>query len=86
MTETRLTPGDAAPEFTLPTADGGTISLDTYRGKRVILYFYPAAMTPGCTKQACDFARQPQPAHGRGFRRPRRVEGQAGEAGQVRRA
>ncbi|TYB67188.1 thioredoxin-dependent thiol peroxidase [Nonomuraea sp. PA05] len=55
LTETRLTPGDAAPEFTLPTADGGNVSLDTYRGKRVILYFYPAAMTPGCTKQACDF-------------------------------
>jgi peroxiredoxin Q/BCP len=55
MTESKLAPGDAAPEFTLPTADGGTVSLDAYRGKRVILYFYPAAMTPGCTKQACDF-------------------------------
>ncbi|MEU0571085.1 thioredoxin-dependent thiol peroxidase [Nonomuraea sp. NPDC005983] len=55
MTETKLAPGDAAPEFTLPAADGATISLDAYRGKRVILYFYPAAMTPGCTKQACDF-------------------------------
>lgn len=48
-------PGDAAPDFTLPAADGTTVSLDAYRGKRVILYFYPAAMTPGCTKQACDF-------------------------------
>ncbi|MEU6718162.1 thioredoxin-dependent thiol peroxidase [Nonomuraea sp. NPDC046802] len=55
MTETKLAPGDAAPEFTLPTADGSTVSLESYRGKRVILYFYPAAMTPGCTKQACDF-------------------------------
>ncbi|MEW9547628.1 thioredoxin-dependent thiol peroxidase [Nonomuraea sp. NPDC050783] len=55
MTETKLAPGDAAPEFTLPTAGGGTVSLEDYRGKRVILYFYPAAMTPGCTKQACDF-------------------------------
>ncbi|WP_049561179.1 thioredoxin-dependent thiol peroxidase [Nonomuraea sp. SBT364] len=55
MTETRLAPGDAAPEFALPTAGGDEISLDAYRGKRVILYFYPAAMTPGCTKQACDF-------------------------------
>ncbi|MFG2073588.1 peroxiredoxin Q/BCP [Nonomuraea maritima] len=55
MTETRLAPGDAAPEFTLTAADGSTVSLETYRGKRVILYFYPAAMTPGCTKQACDF-------------------------------
>ncbi|GIH90140.1 thioredoxin-dependent thiol peroxidase [Planobispora siamensis] len=51
----KLEPGDAAPDFTLPAADGTTVSLDAYRGKRVILYFYPAAMTPGCTKQACDF-------------------------------
>jgi peroxiredoxin Q/BCP len=51
----RLERGDAAPDFTLPTGDGGSVSLDAYRGKRVILYFYPAAMTPGCTKQACDF-------------------------------
>ncbi|GAA4218566.1 peroxiredoxin Q/BCP [Streptosporangium album] len=51
----KLEPGDAAPDVTLPAADGTTVSLDTYRGKRVILYFYPAAMTPGCTKQACDF-------------------------------
>ncbi|WP_336208313.1 thioredoxin-dependent thiol peroxidase [Nonomuraea sp. LPB2021202275-12-8] len=55
MTDTKLAPGDAAPDFTLPTADGGEVSLDAYHGKRVILYFYPAAMTPGCTKQACDF-------------------------------
>lgn len=55
MTETKLAPGDAAPEFTLPAADGETVSLGALRGKRVILYFYPAAMTPGCTKQACDF-------------------------------
>ncbi|MEU4230359.1 thioredoxin-dependent thiol peroxidase [Nonomuraea sp. NPDC026600] len=55
MTETKLAPGDAAPEFTLPAADGEAVSLETFRGKRVILYFYPAAMTPGCTKQACDF-------------------------------
>lgn len=55
MTETKLAPGDAAPEFTLPAAGGDTVSLGDLRGKRVILYFYPAAMTPGCTKQACDF-------------------------------
>ncbi|MFI6500967.1 thioredoxin-dependent thiol peroxidase [Nonomuraea typhae] len=55
MTESKLAAGDAAPEFTLPAADGGTVALDSLRGKRVILYFYPAAMTPGCTKQACDF-------------------------------
>ncbi|MDF5752626.1 thioredoxin-dependent thiol peroxidase [Spongiactinospora sp. TRM90649] len=53
--DTRLEPGDAAPEFTLPAADGSSVSLEAHRGKRVILYFYPAAMTPGCTKQACDF-------------------------------
>ncbi|MBG0812959.1 thioredoxin-dependent thiol peroxidase [Planomonospora sp. ID82291] len=52
---TKLEPGDAAPEFALPAADGTTVSLAAHRGGRVILYFYPAAMTPGCTKQACDF-------------------------------
>ncbi|GGM85238.1 peroxiredoxin [Thermopolyspora flexuosa] len=55
MTDIRLAPGDAAPDFTLPDAQGGEVSLRSFRGKRVILYFYPAAMTPGCTKQACDF-------------------------------
>ncbi|HLL66643.1 MAG TPA: thioredoxin-dependent thiol peroxidase [Micromonosporaceae bacterium] len=55
MTETRLQPGDAAPEFTLPTADGSTLSLADLRGRKVVLYAYPAAMTPGCTTQACDF-------------------------------
>jgi thioredoxin-dependent peroxiredoxin len=55
MTETRLAPGDAAPDFTLPDAQGNAVSLSSLRGKRVIIYFYPAAMTPGCTKQACDF-------------------------------
>ena len=52
---TRLAPGDPAPEFTLPDADGNPVSLADYRGRKVIVYFYPAAMTPGCTKQACDF-------------------------------
>ena len=51
----RLAPGDSAPEFTLPDADGAPVSLSTYRGRRVIVYFYPAASTPGCTKQAGDF-------------------------------
>jgi peroxiredoxin Q/BCP len=55
VTETRLQPGDPAPEFTLPTDSGGTLSLAQYRGRRVVLYAYPAAMTPGCTTQACDF-------------------------------
>ncbi|MCW4352124.1 thioredoxin-dependent thiol peroxidase [Hoyosella sp. YIM 151337] len=56
MTENnRLSPGDAAPDFTLPNADGNPVSLGDYRGRKVIVYFYPAAGTPGCTKQACDF-------------------------------
>ena len=52
---TRLSPGDSAPDFTLPDADGNTVSLSEFRGRKVIVYFYPAAMTPGCTTQACDF-------------------------------
>ncbi|GAA2523496.1 thioredoxin-dependent thiol peroxidase [Pilimelia columellifera] len=51
----RLTPGDAAPDFTLPTESGQKLALKDLRGRQVILYAYPAAMTPGCTTQACDF-------------------------------
>ncbi|MDB1089530.1 thioredoxin-dependent thiol peroxidase [Streptomyces sp. ACA25] len=51
----RLEPGSEAPAFTLPDADGKPVSLSDYAGRKVIVYFYPAAMTPGCTKQACDF-------------------------------
>jgi peroxiredoxin Q/BCP len=51
----RLNPGDAAPDFSLPTDSGETLSLKDLRGRRVVLYVYPAAMTPGCTTQACDF-------------------------------
>jgi thioredoxin-dependent peroxiredoxin len=51
----RLAEGDTAPEFTLLDADGNKVSLADQRGKNVIVYFYPAAMTPGCTTQACDF-------------------------------
>jgi thioredoxin-dependent peroxiredoxin len=51
----RLSPGDSAPDFTLPTDTGDQVSLSALRGRKVIVYFYPAAMTPGCTKQACDF-------------------------------
>ncbi|MBV9161546.1 MAG: thioredoxin-dependent thiol peroxidase [Pseudonocardiales bacterium] len=50
-----LSPGDTAPEFTLPDADVNPVSLSDYRGRSVVLYCYPAAGTPGCTKQACDF-------------------------------
>ena len=52
----RLTAGDPAPEFTLPDDSGEPVSLADYRGHKVIVYFYPAAMTPGCTTQACDFS------------------------------
>ena len=55
MSERRLAPGDTAPDFTLPDADGKPVSLSSLRGKQVIVYFYPAAMTPGCTTEACDF-------------------------------
>ena len=55
MRDVRLAPGDPAPDFTLPDPDGHNVSLSSLRGQRVIVYFYPAAMTPGCTKQACDF-------------------------------
>jgi thioredoxin-dependent peroxiredoxin len=51
----RLAPGEKAPAFTLPDAQGREVSLSDFAGRRVILYFYPAASTPGCTKQACDF-------------------------------
>jgi thioredoxin-dependent peroxiredoxin len=52
----KLAPGDPAPDFTLPDADGRPVSLSDFRGQRVIVYFYPAALTPGCTKEACDFS------------------------------
>lgn len=51
----RLAPGDVAPAFTLTDADGNQVSLADYAGGKVIVYFYPAAMTPGCTTQAIDF-------------------------------
>ncbi len=52
---TRLADGDAAPPFTLPDADGHSCHCRDFAGQRVIVYFYPAAMTPGCTTQAVDF-------------------------------
>lgn len=51
----RLEVGDKAPAFNLPDADGNNVKLADYRGRKVIVYFYPAASTPGCTRQACDF-------------------------------
>ncbi len=67
MTENRLSPGDAAPDFTLPTDDGATVTLSDLRGRKVIVYFYPAAMTPGCTKQACDFTDSLDALQGAGY-------------------
>lgn len=52
---TQLHPGDTAPDFTLDDQDGSPVSLADLRGRKVVLYFYPAAMTPGCTTEACDF-------------------------------
>ena len=54
MTE-RLSAGDTAPDFALPDADGNVVRLADLRGRTVVLYFYPAALTGGCTKQACGF-------------------------------
>jgi peroxiredoxin Q/BCP len=51
----RLAVGDKAPAFTLSDADGKTVKLSDFKGRKVVVYFYPAASTPGCTKQACDF-------------------------------
>jgi peroxiredoxin Q/BCP len=64
----RLTAGDPAPDFTLPTADGGTVTLSDLRGQHVVVYFYPAAGTPGCTKQACDFRDSLASLQGHGYR------------------
>ncbi len=65
---TRLKPGDRAPSFTLPDASGTTVSLTDLRGSRVVLYAYPAAGTPGCTTQACDFRDNIASLQGAGFR------------------
>jgi peroxiredoxin Q/BCP len=63
----RLQPGDAPPDFTLTSDTGEQVTLSDLRGKRVIVYFYPAAMTPGCTKQACDFTDSLDSLHAQGF-------------------
>ncbi len=52
----RLSPGDPAPDFSLTDDTGAEVALKEFRGSKVIVYFYPNAMTPGCTKQACDFS------------------------------
>src|SRR4051812_18000511 len=55
MTDVRLEAGEQAPAFSLTDQDGNAVSLGDFAGKNVIVYFYPAAMTPGCTTEACDF-------------------------------
>ncbi|MFK4729810.1 thioredoxin-dependent thiol peroxidase [Agromyces mediolanus] len=55
MNDARLAPGDLAPDFTLDDQDGTPVTLSSLRGGTVVLYFYPEAMTPGCTTEACDF-------------------------------
>jgi peroxiredoxin Q/BCP len=64
---TRLSAGDRAPDFTLPDDKGAEVSLKDLRGRKVIVYFYPAAMTPGCTKEACDFTDSLDSLKGAGY-------------------
>ena len=64
---TRLAEGDPAPEFTLPSAQEKPVSLSDYAGRKLIIFFYPAAMTPGCTKQACDFRDSLAPLQAAGY-------------------
>ena len=67
MSDNRLSPGDTAPDFTLTSDTGDEVSLSGLRGRKVIVYFYPAAMTPGCTKQACDFTDSLDSLKGAGY-------------------
>lgn len=68
MTEQhRLSEGQTAPDFSLPDADGNTVTLSQFRGRSVVVYFYPAASTPGCTKEACDFRDSLGALNGAGF-------------------
>ncbi len=64
---TRLSPGDTAPDFTLTNDAGEDVTLSDLRGRKVIVYFYPAAMTPGCTTQACDFSDSLDSLQGAGY-------------------
>ncbi|MDQ0819330.1 peroxiredoxin Q/BCP [Arthrobacter sp. V4I6] len=63
----KLQPGTPAPDFTLPDAGGRSVSLADYRGKNVIVYFYPQAATPGCTTEACDFRDSLSSLQGSGY-------------------
>ncbi|MEO8263579.1 MAG: peroxiredoxin, partial [Pseudolysinimonas sp.] len=64
----RLEPGQTAPDFTLPDQNGVPLTLSSLRGQKVIVYFYPEAMTPGCTTQACDFRDSLNQLNGAGYR------------------
>lgn len=63
----RLEPGSTAPDFTLADQDGRDVTLSSLRGQRVILFFYPEAMTPGCTTEACDFRDSLAPLQAAGY-------------------
>ncbi|WP_372733930.1 thioredoxin-dependent thiol peroxidase [Nocardioides sp.] len=63
----RLVPGDTAPAFSLPDDTGATVALKDFKGQKVIVYFYSAAMTPGCTKQACDFTENLESLRAHGY-------------------
>lgn len=63
----RLEAGQSAPDFTLPAADGRQVTLSDYRGSKVIIFFYPEAMTPACTMEACDFRDSVEPLRAAGY-------------------
>jgi len=67
MSSSTLDVGDQAPPFTLPDADGNPVSLSDFASQPVIVYFYPAAMTPGCTTEACEFSSARTPLNGGGY-------------------
>nr|WP_238338418.1 thioredoxin-dependent thiol peroxidase [Pedococcus badiiscoriae] len=62
-----MSPGDTAPDFTLTDDKGDQVALSDLRGTKVVVYFYPAAMTPGCTTQACDFSDNINTLRGEGY-------------------
>lgn len=64
---TRLETGTPAPSFTLTSDKGETVSLGDFSGRKLIIFFYPAAMTPGCTKEACDFRDSLEPLRAAGY-------------------
>ena len=67
MTAERLEEGSKAPTFTLPNQDGDKVKLTDFKGQKVIVYFFPAASTPGCTKEACDFNDNLNPLKAAGY-------------------